>query len=69
MRITRCSRLQPIATVVRVEAVCVRGITTEAQLVEWLQHAVEYYHTFRAGHVGSQARSTIQCPKIRRMPR
>lgn len=28
------------------------GLVTEADLELWLRHAIERYHTFRAGHIG-----------------
>lgn len=40
---------------------------TEEELAEWVESAISFYHTMRAGHVGIGAHSRIEkpCVKVR----
>lgn len=43
---------ETITLKVTVTAEVVDGLIKEENVEQWVRHALEHYHTFRAGHVG-----------------
>jgi len=64
MRVTRTSRLKPIAITVTLDTRIVQGRVSEAEFAEWVQQAIEHYHCFRAGYVGIGMKGGITCPDV-----
>jgi len=44
------------------------GTTTPDELLVWVEEAVAYYHSWRAGFVSIAASSKIDTPKVSRWP-
>lgn len=65
-RITRSFRVQSISITVQVDTTVTRGAVSEDELADWVRHAVDDYHRFRAGHVGFDAHGNIKLPTVTR---
>lgn len=64
MRVTRTSRLKSISVTLVVDAEIVRGRLSDEDLAVWVQEALDKYHHWRIGHVGSTMKGSITAPIV-----
>lgn len=63
-RSPRPSATRQVSATITVTAEVGQGSVSQEQFAEWLTHAVEYYHRFRAGWVGIGMSGTVKVPSV-----